>query len=140
MRKIITLVLFINLIGCGGKGSPSELYEEYNSKVINGVPFDEEKKYYSKSKLKRLEETFPKYMEQMNKSKEEVIEFYQEFSQSVAKCKSIKLIEEERSGNNVTLVYLQKDICNNESRHDEKQTVTMINENGWKIMTVEISI
>jgi hypothetical protein len=79
-------------------------------------------------------------MAQMKKSKEEVIEFYQEFSQSVAKCKSIKLLEEKNSNESVVLVYSQTDICGNESTGNEKQTVKMINENGWKIASVEVGI
>ena len=76
----------------------------------------------------------------MKKSKEEVIKFYQDFSQSVAKCKSIKLLEEQKSDENVVLIYSQTDTCGNDSDGSEKQTITMVNESGWKIASVEIGL
>lgn len=140
MRNILILSLLITLTGCGEKPSPSAVYEEYNAKVISGLSFEEEKEYYSKSKLAEVEASFPKYMAQMKKSKEEVVKFYQDFSQSVAKCKTIKLLKQQDSNNSTVLIYAQTDICGNESSGDEKQTVKMVNENGWKIDSVEVSI
>ena len=140
MYKILVLSLFLPLAGCGEIDSPGSIYEEYNSKVINGISFEEEKKYYSTSKLEEVEASFPRYMAQMKKSKEEVIKFYQDFSQSIAKCKSIKLLEEQKSGKNVVLIYSQIDICGNDSDRSEKQTITMVNESGWKIASVEIGL
>lgn len=140
MHKIIIISLFLTLTACGEKNAPSDVYEEYNSKVVNGLSFKDEKKYYSTSKLAEVEASFPRYMAQMKKSKEEVIKFYQDFSQSVAKCKSIKLLEELITDNSAVLIYSQTDICGNESANNEKQTVKMINENGWKIASVEIGL
>jgi hypothetical protein len=140
MHKIIIISLFLTLIGCGEKDSPADVYDEYNSKVINGLSFKDEKKYYSTSKLAEIEASFPRYMAQMEKSKEEVIKFYQDFSQSVAKCKSIKLLEELNSDDGVVLIYSQTDICGNKSGNSEKQTVKMIRENGWKITSVETAL
>jgi hypothetical protein len=84
MYKFIIIFLFIILTGCDGESSPSDIYEEYSSNVIKGISFDEEKQYFSVSKLKEVEASFSRYMNQMNKSKEEVIEFYLVFSQSVS--------------------------------------------------------
>lgn len=66
--------------GCQESGSPSSIYEEYNARVIEGISFEEAKKYFSKSKLAEVEASFPRYMAQMKKSKEEVIKFYLDFS------------------------------------------------------------
>jgi len=140
MYKILILFLSITLTGCGETDAPSSVYEEYNAKVIDGISFEEEKKYYSTSKLAEVEASFPRYMAQMKKSKEEVTQFYQNFSQSVAKCKSIKLIKEQESGESVILTYSQTDTCGNNSDGNEKQTVKMVNESGWKIASVEISL
>jgi hypothetical protein len=138
MYKILALSLFLTLIGCGEISSPSNVYEEYNSQVINGISFEDEKKFYSTSKLAEVESSFPRYMAQMKKSKQEVIKFYQDFSQSVAKCKSIKLIEEQKSDESVVLIYSQTDTCGNEGNGNEKQTVKMVNEGGWKIASVVV--
>jgi len=140
MYKILVLSLSITLTGCGETDSPSSVYEEYNSKVIDGISFEEEKKYYSTSKLAEVEASFPRYMAQMKKSKEEVIKFYLDFSQSVAKCKSIKLLKEQKSGESVVLIYSQTDTCGNDSNGNAKQTVKMVNESGWKIASVEIGL
>ena len=140
MHKILISSLFLTLSGCGEADSPSSVYEEYNSKVINGISFEDEKKYYSVSKLAEIEASFPRYMVQMKKSKEEVIKFYQDFSQSVAKCKSIKLLEEQKSGESVVLIYSQTDTCGNDFDGNEKQTVKMVNESGWKITSIEIGL
>ena len=138
-RTLILGVIFI-LIGCGESDSPSSVYEAYNSKVIDGISFEEEKKFYSIKKLAEMEASFPRYMAQMKKSREEVIEFYQEFSQSVAKCKSIKLVDENESVEHVILIYSQIDTCSNKSADKEKQVIKMVNENGWKIDSVEVSL
>ena len=140
MHKIIIISLFLTLTACGEKNAPSDVYEEYNSKVVNGLSFKDEKKYYSTSKLAEVEASFPRYMAQMKKSKEEVIKFYQDFSQSVAKCKSIKLLEEQKSGESVVLIYSQTDTCGNDFDGNEKQTVKMVNESGWKISSIEIRL
>ena len=62
------------------------------------------------------------------------------FSQSVAKCKRIKLLEQQKSDESVLLIYSQTDICGNGSGDNEKQTVKMVNQSGWKIASVEISL
>ena len=82
----------------------------------------------------------PQYMESMNKTRVEVIKVYLEFSRALAKCKEITLVKEELAGNKATLEYSQKDICGNESTSQGKQTIQMINENGWKIDDVVVSI
>ena len=140
MRIILILTLFFSVIGCGEQKSPSNIYEEYNSKVITGLSFDEEKMYFSTQKIAEVESSFPRYMAQMKKSKDEVIDFYLKLSQSVAKCKAITLIEENIADDHAVLIYSQSDICNSQSSDDEKQIINLVNENGWKISSVEISL
>ena len=140
MYKILVLSLSITLLGCGETSSPDSVYQEYNSKVIDGISFEDEKKYFSTNKLAEVEASFPRYMAQMKKSREEVIKFYLDFSQSVAKCKSIKLLKEQQSGESVVLIYSQTDTCGNVPDGKEKQIVKMVNENGWKIASVEIGL
>jgi len=128
------------LMGCTSDKSPNQVYLEYNSKVIDGINYDEEKAYYSKRKLQEVESKFPQYMTQMKKSREEVIEFYLNFSREVAKCKEIKLVSENINGDISLLEYSQRDICGNESNSAEKQVVRMVMENGWKLDSVEVSL
>jgi hypothetical protein len=138
LMLIATVITF--LIGCTSDKSPNQFYLEYKSKVNDGINYDEEKVYYSKRKLQEVEFKFPRYIEQMKKSREEVIGFYLKFSREVAKCKEITLISETINGDKSIIEYSQKDICGNESNSLEKQVVRMVKESGWKLDSVEVSL
>ena len=143
MKTVRTFLLSLSLLvlfACTPDKSPSQIYEEYNSKVIQGIGFDDDKAYFTKRKQEEVEAKMPQYMESMNKTRVEVIKVYLDFSRGLAKCKEIILIKEEITGNTATLEYSQKDICGNESTSQEKQSIRMINENGWKIDDVVVSI
>ena len=139
LDKFLLAVLILNG-GCSADKTPSQTYNEYNSKVISGLAFDDEKAYYTKRKVNEIELKFPQYMKKMKKSREEVIEFYSEFSREHAKCKELTLVRENINGNVATLEFSQKDICGNQSSTQEKQVIRMINEDGWKIDDIEISL
>ncbi|RYY78832.1 MAG: hypothetical protein EOO69_09025 [Moraxellaceae bacterium] len=124
---------------------PSRVYEQYNEKVIHGMPFEQEKSYYTDAKQAEVEQKIPQYMQQMKKSREQVIQIYQQMSQSVAKCKKIQLAHERIEGNSAYLTYDQTDICNPntntlQKNAPQKQSVIMRNEQGWKIHQVEIAL
>ncbi len=139
--KLFWLLLLTPLFVCASDGKPpSQIYNEYNSKVIEGISFAEDKAYFSKRKQQEVENKMPQYMEQMNKTRDEVIEIYMDVSREVAKCKEITLAKEVIEGKTALLVYSQKDICGNEATSEEKQTVRMIQEDGWKIDDIEISL
>lgn len=138
-KSLFSLSLLV-LSACTPDKPPSQIYEEYNSKVIKGIGFDDEKAYFTKSKQEEVESKMPQYMATMNKNREEVIKVYLNFSRELAKCKDIALVREEITGNTAMLEYSQKDICGNETTSQEKQSVRMVNENGWKIDDVVVSI
>ena len=137
---ILLLAALILLSGCTAERTPSQIYEEYNARVIGGIIFDDEKAYYTKRKQDEVESKFPHYMKKMEKSREEVIEFYSKFSQEHAKCKELSLVREAINKSIAELEYSQKDICGNKATTPEKQLVRMINEDGWKIDEIEISL
>jgi|GEM_PF-1175267 len=128
------------LSGCGAAEDPNQIYLDYNNRVIQGLPFVEETIFFTERKLAEIKSSFPRYMVQMKKSEEEVIKFYSSFSQSVAKCKEITLADKIQTESSATLTYTQRDICGNGNGGMEKQVVSMIKENGWKIDSVEISL
>ena len=143
MKTAKTYLLSLSLLilsACTADKPPSQIYEEYNAKVIQGIDFDDEKTYFTKRKQEEVEAKMPQYMESMNKTRAEVIKIYLDFSRGLAKCKEIALVKEDITGNTATLEYSQKDICGNESTSQEKQSIRMINENGWKIDDVVVSI
>jgi hypothetical protein len=134
-----SLILFL-LSACSAEKSPGQVYEEYNSRVIQGISFDDDKAYYTERKQEEVESKMPQYMETMRKSRDEVVKIYLEFSRELAKCKEIALVKEVVDRNTAVLEYSQKDICGNESTSQEKQSIRMINEGGWKIDDIEISL
>jgi hypothetical protein len=136
----LSLILFLLPACSSEEQSPSLVYEEYNSKVIQGINYDDDKAYYTKRKQAEVESKVPQYMETMNKSRDEVVRIYLDFSREVAKCKEIQLVKEVIDRNTAMLEYSQKDICGNESTSQEKQSLRMINEGGWKIDEIEISL
>ncbi len=143
MKSVKTYLFSLSLVvltACTPDKPPSQIYEEYNAKVIQGIDFDDEKTYFTKRKQEEVEAKMPQYMASMNKTREEVIKVYLAFSRGLAKCKEIALLKEEITGNTATLEYAQKDICGNESTSQEKQSIRMINEDGWKIDDVVVSI
>ena len=135
----LPLILFL-LLACSSEKSPGQVYEEYNSRVIRGINYDDDKAYYTKRKQEEVESKVPQYMETMNKTRDEVVKIYLEFSRELAKCKEIILVKETVDRNTAVLEYSQKDICGNESTSPEKQSIRMINEGGWKIDEIEISL
>jgi hypothetical protein len=128
------------LLACSSEKSPGQVYEEYNSRVIQGINYDDDMTYYTKRKQEEVESKIPQYMETMEKSRDEVIKVYIEVSRELAKCKEIILVKEIVDFNTAVLEYSQKDICGNESTSQEKQSIRMINEGGWKIDDIEISL
>lgn len=139
LEKVLLAVLIFSG-GCSADKTASRTYNEYNSKVISGLEFDDEKAYFTKRKVNEVESKFPQYMKKMEKSREEVIEFYSKFSREHAKCKELTLVRENINGNLANLEYSQNDICGNQSSTQEKQLIRMINEDGWKIDGIEISL
>lgn len=139
--KLLSLfsILFL-LLACSPEKSPGQIYEEYNSRAIQGINYDDDKAYYTNRKLEEVEAKIPQYMETMKRSRDEVINLYLAFSRELAKCKEITLVKEVIDRNTAVLEYSQKDICGNESMSQEKQSIRMINEDGWKIDDIEISL
>jgi hypothetical protein len=135
----LSLILFL-LLACSSEKSPGQVYEEYNSRAIQGINYDDDMAYYTKRKQEEVESKIPQYMETMEKSRDEVIKVYIEFSRALAKCKEITLVKEVVDLNTAVLEYSQKDICGNESTSQEKLSIRMINEGGWKIDDIEISL
>lgn len=141
ITKSLSSVLLASLLfSCSVEKSPSQVYIEYNSRVIAGISFDDEKVYFSKRKQQEVESKMPQYMKQMNKSRDEVIAVYLEFSKGLAKCKEISLVSEVIETEKASLEFSQKDTCGNESTSTEKQVVKMVKEGGWKIDDVVISL
>lgn len=139
--KALFLSLFVVLLfSCSEEKSPSQVYVEYNSKVIAGISYVDEKEYYSKRKKREVESQMPKYMKSMNKSREEVIKVYQGFSQGLAICKEILLVSEVIKNDKASLEFSQKDICGNETTTTGTQSIKMVKEGGWKIDDVLLSI
>ncbi|PCJ36248.1 MAG: hypothetical protein COA75_08450 [Cellvibrionales bacterium] len=139
-KSLSSALLTFLLFGCSVEQSPSQVYVEYNSRVMAGMSFDDEKLYFSKKKQQEVESKMPQYMKQMNKSRDEVITVYLEFTKGLARCKEISLLSETIATETASLEFSQRDVCGNESTSTEKQVVKMVKEGGWKIDDVVISL
>lgn len=141
MRYVAAIALSFIIAGCQKEESPSAFYERYNQKVISGIStLEEDARFYSSRKRKEVESKIPAFMKKTNKTREEAIRFYLDFSQAVAKCKKIELVKEVIDAKVAHLTYNQTDVCGNTSPAQETQKVRLVNENGWKIDEVEISL
>ncbi|WP_196140832.1 hypothetical protein [Aliikangiella sp. G2MR2-5] len=132
--------LMVASSGCSQQKSPSEVYDEYNSKVIEGIGYQEDLAYFTQRKQREAEAKLQQYMKQMKKSREQVIATYLEFSREAAKCKKIDLVSETLENDTAILEYSQQDICGNASTGPEKQIVHMKMEQRWKIDSIEINL
>jgi wyosine [tRNA(Phe)-imidazoG37] synthetase (radical SAM superfamily) len=126
MRKFkllsLSLILFL-LLACSSEKAPSQTYEEYNSRIIHGINYDDDKAYYTKRKQDEVETKIPQYMETMKKSRDEVFKVYLDFSKELAKRKAITLVKEVVARTTAVLKYSQTDSCGKESTSQEKQTL-----------------
>ncbi len=146
-RQILKHALFVTLLGsivaCQQQEglSPHAFYTDYTQKTITGkLSFEEDATHFSNRKRSELEPKMLAMMTSSGKTREELTRIYLDFSRGVAKCKKIELESESINGNVATLVYKQTDICGNKSATQELQKVRLVNEDGWKIDNVEISL
>ena len=141
MKHIAALSLMLLLIACGEKKPPAEIYQEYNNRVISGLPFDEEIAYFSKRKALEIEEAIAKAMQQSNKTRPEIIAVFNSMAQKIEKCMSISLLEEMIDGNQATVTFSQKDTCNQDPdlKVAGKRIISMVDEDGWKIDEIDMA-
>lgn len=139
--SVLFSFLLSGLISCSHPESPSSFYERYNRNLIAGMnSFKEEASYYSAKKQLAVIEEIPAIAARLNKKPEEAIRFYLHLSRAIAMCKKLELVSEDIQGNAAYLVYKQTDICGNAGTVLEMQKVRLVNEKGWKIDDVEISL
>ncbi|MEO4046968.1 hypothetical protein AAFN46_07725 [Pseudomonas sp. CAU 1711] len=141
MRHLFMLTLLASVTGCQNEESPSAFYERYNESTAAGITtLEEDARFYSSRKNRELDAKILSLMKATSKTKEDVVRLYLDVSKSVARCKEIHLEQETVAGDTAHLVYSQTDICGNTSTEPETQNVWLVDENGWKIDKVEISL
>jgi hypothetical protein len=127
--------------GCSSAESPKAFYERYYAKSAAGIStLEEDAKHYSARKRAEVEQKIPLMMQGMGKSREEVSSIYLSMSKAVARCKKIELASEEITGGVAVLNYRQTDVCGNMTSGPEKHKVRLVDESGWKIDHVEVSL
>lgn len=134
-------LLLIVLAGCQKQEAPDAFYERYYQKSASGIAtLEEEAHFYSARKRADVEQKIPAMMKMMGKTRDEVARVYLDMSQTLARCKKIELAGQSVSGNVAELTYRQTDVCGSTSTSPESQKVRLVNEDGWKIDHVEISL
>lgn len=124
------------LVGCAEPESPSEFYERYNQKVIDGLSFAEDAAHFSARKRAQVEAR----LAAAEQGREQLIAAYLQFSREVARCKTLHLQSQQLQEQRAELLYTQTDSCGNAAAEPEKHRVKLVWEDGWKIDEVEIAL
>ncbi|WP_266003662.1 hypothetical protein [Paucibacter sp. PLA-PC-4] len=125
--------------------SPADVYAEYNARVARGISFADDAAYYSTRKRTEVEAKIPQQMRQMNKSRDEVIAIYLQFSRELAKCQVLSLAA-QRLVAREEAAYLEYSVTESCAKAraasaQQRQKVKMVKEGGgWKIDSVEIAL
>jgi hypothetical protein len=125
------------LAGCSEPELPSQFYERYNQKVIDGISFAEDAAHFSAAKRAQVEARLAASGEQ---GREQMISAYLQFSREVARCKALQLQSHQVEEQRAELVYAQTDRCGKAAAEAEMHKVTLVWEDGWKIDAVEIAL
>ena len=141
VKKIIaTSLLFCSFLAAGCSQNvgvdelkPSETYLNYHAAVAEGISFDQDAAYHSIAKQKEVRAKIEKMQETSEQTLDQLINLYLQFNQRAAKCAELILREEKIQGKTAYLVFDRKDICGDGQIKAGGETITMVEENGWKI-------
>lgn len=122
---------------------PSEalkLFNEYDAKMKTGLSFEEQQTYFTARKNEEVRENLKQYSTQMKKSVEEVTRIMLTVAQRMANCEKTTFVSEKVEKDKATLIFDVEDSCGEEGAATDllKQTVLMVQEDGWKIDTIDI--
>lgn len=142
----LSLVLVLApLSASAAEKSPAEVYAEYHAMVVRGIGFADDAAHYSTRKRAEVEAKFPLQMKQMNKTRDEVIAIYLQFSRELAKCQVLSLATQRLEACEAIayLEYAVTDRCAKApaAAARQRQKIKMVKEGGgWKIDSVEIAL
>lgn len=134
---ILRLAVFA-IAGCSQSSpvnsmTPDETFRAYNQLVIEGISFEDTKKYHSKAFVAKVEKQIETMQKTNDNSFEAFITLYLHGQMAVAKCAEYTLVSEEVEETTAYLVYDRKDICNGDKVTLGGDKIRLIFENGWKI-------
>lgn len=118
--------------------SPSEVYLEYQTRSAEGITIDEDMSYWTSARVATLEDKIVSLAQRMEKSREEAIEFYLDFSRKTAACSAFEVLEERVEDTEAYLVLESRDVCQPDLVDPSTHKVKLVFEKGWKIDDVEI--
>lgn len=135
MRKMLVLFLIIFPVSNAVAQTPSQVYEEYNNKMISGFSFEEKLSYFSKQKSEKIQNALNEAMKKYGLSRSEAIDASTKHPAAYGKCYPITLVEEKITGDQATVTYTQKYDCEGDPlpKAPQKRRIKMVNEDGWKI-------
>jgi len=127
------------LVGCAEPESPSQFYERYNQRVIDGISFADDAAHFSARKRAQVEARLAA-LPAGESGREQMIASYLQFSREVARCKTLQLQSQQVQEQRAELLYAQTDSCGKAAAEPEKHKVILVWEDGWKIDEVEIAL
>ncbi len=135
---IILGAIVLSLVGCERSpeprnATPDETYREYYQRVIEGINYEDGKRYHSKAFTQNLETRIKTAQQSSPNSYEAFMTIYFKRQQSSAKCNAITLASETIDGEIAELVYNSESTCESNKIVDTDNIIRMVNEDGWKI-------
>ncbi len=121
-------------------GEALDVFNEYDAKVKTGLTFEEQQAYFTARKNNEVSENLKQYSAQMKKTVAEVTRIMLTVAQRMANCEKTTFVSQYVEKDKATLIFDLEDGCSEEGETADllKQTVLMVQENGWKIDAIEV--
>jgi hypothetical protein len=145
--KLLLAIPLILLVGCNGENntptkptkSPTNTYIDYHEQAKTNLDFNIELSYYSKNMKSETQSKIDKNAKKKNITTEEVKTKYMKFISTSTACMELHPISEIFSNTSIaTITFNVIDLCSDHAGATQK--VTMVNESGWKIDSIEITL
>lgn len=134
---LLALASAVLLLACSEGDTPQAAYAAYHRGIADGMSFEQETAWYSARNRDYVESRIDALMERTNRSRDEVLAYYLNFTREYARCVEIELMAAKVDGLQAELRYRQSNRCDAEALLPERQ-IYMVNENGWKIDRMEL--
>lgn len=140
MKKMLILFLIIFPVSYAEAQTPSQVYEEYNDRIIAGLSFEERLPYFSERRSAAMQNSLNETMKKYDMPRSEAIDALIKYPTGYVRCLSMSLVEEEITDNQATMTYANKDICDRDPalKIAQKRVITMVDEEGWKIDKIQM--
>lgn len=133
----VALALCVAAGGAAASDTPDAVYRAYYAKVIEGRSFDEDIGFHTAARRDEVLAQVRTQAEGSGRTPEEMQTLYLRFTQQLAQCGTLALTREEVADGTAQIVYAVTDTCGGPGG---ELVVEMIDEDGWKIRSDELTV